>query len=474
MKNFIDIKRFTWLMVLFSGLAIMSCKKLIEIPVNPVNEIPTSAVFADSTDIMSAVAGIYYNFSTSGSRTITSGAITLDAGLSGDELVPSATAGSAPIQIYSNSILPNNGFASTLWTTAYTSLYQINACLAGISANNTISAALKQQLTGEIEVDRALYYFSLINLYGGVPLVTSTNYLTTESLPRAAVAAVYSQILADLTDAQKKLKPNYPSSGHIRPNLYVADALLAKVYLFMGQWQNAENAAASVINSGLYSLNTDLNTVYLDGSTEAIWQLPAKGTVFATAEAFVLIPSQNLSTPATTVVPTYSLSSYLLNAFEAGDQRLVKWAGKTSVIVNGVATTYYYAYKYKNLRAATAPTEDYMILRLAELYLIRAEAEAQLNNLSAALTDLNMVRTRAGLPNSTAVSQNDVLNAIMHERQIELFCEWGNRWYDLKRTGAINTVLGTEKTNWKSTDAVYPVPLSEIQTNPYLVQNPGY
>jgi len=343
----------------------------------------------------------------------------------------------------------------------------VNACLAGISSTNVISNTYKKQLIGEIEVVRAFYYFNLVNIFGPVPLVTTTDYLVTKNIPKAPVDTIYNQILRDLTDAQKKLTVNYPSDGHARPNLYTVDALLAKVYLYLGQWQNAEDAANSVINSNQYSL-VPLSGVFLDGSAEAIWQLPGAGLYSQTEEAQYFVPY------ASTVVPNYSLSTNLLNTFEPGDQRLQQWAGEDTVNINGVNMYYYYPHKYRAIRNTDVPAEDYMIFRLGELYLIRAEALAEENKTSQAIADLNQIRTRAGLPASSAASQKDALNAIMHERQIELFCEWGNRWYDLKRTGTINTVLGSEKTGWVSTDALYPVPLIELQANPFLTQNPGY
>jgi hypothetical protein len=148
------------------------------------------------------------------------------------------------------------------------------------------------------------------------------------------------------------------------------------------------------------------------------------------------------------------------------------WLGQ--MVVNG--NTLYYPHKYKNIQASSPTTEDYMILRLAEQYLIRAEASAELGNGAAALADVNIVRARAGLPASTAdpASQTAVLNAIMHERQVELFTEWGHRWYDLKRTNQAGTVLGAEKTGWTADAALYPVPVAQLQNDVNLKQNPGY
>jgi len=115
-----------------------------------------------------------------------------------------------------------------------------------------------------------------------------------------------------------------------------------------------------------------------------------------------------------------------------------------------------------------------MILRLGELYLVRAEAAAHLNNLTQALADVNTIRARAGLGAVNATSQTAALSAVMHERQVELCCEWGNRWYDLKRTGTAATVLGSEKTGFTANAELYPLPQTQIQLDNNLTQNPGY
>ncbi len=459
--------------LLFPFLLITACNKLIDIPASPSDKIATSVVFADSATAMGAVAGIYNNFDVSGSFSFHNGGITLFTGLSGDELIVPASAYVEYNQFYNNNILSTSLTIGSLWSNAYSSIYQINACLEGISASTGISSSLKSSLTAELKVDRALYYFNLVNIFGPVPLVLSTGYKTTSILPRASVDSIYGQVIADLQSAQKSLSANYPSDGHLRPNLYVADALLAKVYLYHGNWKMAENMADSVIIPGGYSL-TDLSSVFLDGSSEAIWQLPGNGSYNQTAEAANFVPTDDGITVATDEVPSFYLSASLLNAFETDDQRKAQWIGVSTVTENNQAVSYYFPYKYKNISTAAATTEDYMILRLGEIYLVRAEARARQGNLSDALSDLNLIRNRAGLQPIDVSSQTEVLSAIMHERQVEMFCEWGNRWYDLNRTGVINNVLGKEKTGWDAKDALFPIPLIELQSNPFLIQNKGY
>lgn len=116
-----------------------------------------------------------------------------------------------------------------------------------------------------------------------------------------------------------------------------------------------------------------------------------------------------------------------------------------------------------------------IIFRLSEQYLIRAEARAHLDNISGAQLDLNTIRNRAGLPNTLATSMSDLLNAIIQERQVELFAEQGHRWFDLKRTGNAGTVLSAIKPNWQATDVLLPIPETELEINPNLLpQNSGY
>jgi len=466
-KIFFDINKIIIVLLLVAG-AFASCKKLIEIPANPPSLISQQEVFADSASTMSAVAGVY-TYNPGNGFAYSDGNLTLCTALSADELTTSISSDAQ--QFYTYTLTPLNAVVTgNLWPFPYQSIYQVNAVLSGVANNSALSAAFQKQITGEMEFVRALYYFNLVNMFGGVPLVTTTSYSATDRLPRATTTVIYAQIKADLTDAEKKLTATYPSPGRLRPNLYTAVALLAKVDLYLGNWQSAYTEANSVINSGLYSVaDVPLNSVFLAGSNEAIWQLPANSQFSVNSDAAHFLP------PYAGATPNYLVTTPLLNAFETGDQRLQNWIGSTSVNNQ----TLYYPNKYKNLDPSVT-TEDQMILRLGEMYLIRAEAAAHLNNLTQALADINIIRKRAGLLSSTAdvTSSTAILNAVMHERQTELFCEWGNRWFDLKRNVTLATsaatVLGAEKTGYTANAALYPLPQTQIQLDNLLIQNPGY
>ena len=219
-----------------------------------------------------------------------------------------------------------------------------------------------------------------------------------------------------------------------------------------------------VISSGDYTLLNELDAVFKINNTETIWEVAPTNDTRNSVEGSVFIPS------TATVVPNLYLNSSLLNSFEPADERKSKWLGFNTVGGN----TYYYPYKYKQ-RTAT-PVEEYeIVVRLAEQYLLRAEARAQQNKFSEAASDLDIIRNRAGLSNTTATDLNTLLTAIKKERQIELFTEWGDRWLNLKRYGMISAILAPIKgDNWQTTDSIFPIPFNEIQINPKLTQNPGY
>jgi starch-binding outer membrane protein, SusD/RagB family len=440
-----------------------SCKKFVQVP-PPTNSIITPEVFADSASAMAGITGIYINMWNRGSATMGSGGVDLYAGCSSDEMSSTSTV-TADQQINADNIMVTNSYVSTLWQTAYTYIYQANACIAGAAASATLSPTVQNRVIGQAKFVRAFMYFNLVNLFGAVPQVLTTNYNVTASEPRTSVDSVYGQILADLLAADSLLSPDPSPITYTRPNGYTASALLARVYLYRQQWADAETYATRAMG-GSYTLLSNLDSVFLNGSKEAIWQTPAPAADYETVIGAYIVPYAPSG-----VLPQYIASPQVIAAFETGDKRAAHWMQSTVV----GATTYYYPNKYKiKYDALTTPQEAYTPFRLAEQYLIRAEARAQQGNLSVAAADLNIIRARAGLAPTTASAEADLLTAIQHERQTELCFEGGHRWYDLKRTGTVNAVMAPVKPAWTPTAALYPIPYGQTQLNPFLTQNPGY
>ena len=471
----------------------ISCKKLIEIP-PPKNLIAEDNVYTNDATAISVLSGIYTSMSMAGGSatgSFTGGfSISELAGLSADELIVFNGVGYPNLLAYYKNDLAANGSnvaGSEHWAILYNYIFKCNAAVEGLTASTSLTSAVKQQLLGEAKFLRAFFYFYLINLYGDVPHALTTDPNVNSLLGRTSKVQIYQQIIADLKSAQEFLNANYlkpdlagTTTERVRPTKWVASALLARVYLYIDDYVNAEMEATAVINNASFSLPS-LNNVFLKNSSEAIWQLQPIRLNFNTEDArLFIIPSTGLSNDN----PVY-LSDFLLNSFETGDQRRYNRNWIDSVTVSN--TTYYFPYKYKinapnsdiNPTTGTQNMTEYLtVFRLGEQYLIRAETRAQQNNITGAQTDLNAIRARAGLPNTTANDKSSLLTAIINERQVELFTEWGHRWFDLKRMGKVDAVM-TNVTplkggGWQSTDQLYPIPQSDIDKMPNLTQNSGY
>ncbi|WP_165602231.1 RagB/SusD family nutrient uptake outer membrane protein [Chryseobacterium artocarpi] len=439
-----------------------SCEKFLEIDA-PVDETVSETVFDSKKTIESSVVGLYSQMSSSNNYAM-NGFLSVYSGLSADEL--RNTSGTANVeQFRTNELMNSNALLlNNLWRAYYAYIYHSKAVLEGLQTTKAVTEEEKQPFMGEMLFVRAISYFYLVNLFGDVPLILSTDYESNRRLKRTETAKIYQQVTSDLLLAEKYLPADYPSSEKIRPNLFVAKALLARIYLFTGQYDKAKSKADEVIGSGLYELEKQLDFVFLPTSKEAIWQLYPTNTSYNSSEGFTFIPS------STTARPAYMLTESLLQAFENGDKRKENWSG-TRKIGN---ISYTYPFKYK-VRSGTDKTEYNTVLRLAELYLIRAEANAQTGNIHEAIKDVNVIRTRAGLENlAENLSKEECLSAVTQEKRIEFFAEWGHRWLDLKRTASADVVLGSLKDSWQSSDALYPIPQTEITKNPFLIQNPNY
>jgi hypothetical protein len=445
-------------------LFLLSCKKFVEVD-PPKTELVNSVVFSNDASAKSAMDGVYSRMmSSNGFASGASLGITFLCGGSSDELINYSTAANS-IEFYSNSLQPTNGTLLSLWNEPFQLIYSANSILEGLNNAPNVSAPIKSELIGEAKFIRAFCYFYLINLFGDVPLHLATDYRITSIASRSPKEQVYQQIISDLKDAQNHLKNDYSFSNgeRVRPNMWAATALLARVYLYTVDWSNAEAQATAVIsNTVMYDTVSLSNGVFNKNSKEAIWQLMPNQPGFNTNEGryFILTSAPTIAT----------MNSQLLSAFDTTDNRRINWVKSVTVASN----VYNFPFKYKIQSGATL-SEYSMVLRFGELYLIRAEARAQQNNLTDAKNDLNVIRKRAGLQNTTAITQSELLEAIMKERQVELFAEWGHRWLDLKRSNKANAVMSTIKgSNWQNTDVLYPIPLQEIQNNSSITQNLGY
>ncbi|MBO9571701.1 MAG: RagB/SusD family nutrient uptake outer membrane protein [Chitinophagaceae bacterium] len=491
-------KHTKWSIYLFVLLHFSSCKKQVEIA-PPATFISAENVFTNDQTAISALTGLYIDLSkgisTHGYFAGTQG-LSLMLGLSADELTL-YDLGLADYNTFYSNIFTSTKQGINYWSPLYTYIFRCNSAIEGLNdpSAEALTPFVRKQLLGEATFMRAFFYFHLTNMYGDVPLALTTDYKVNTLLARSSQTHVYQQIIEDLKAAKDLLTIEYPdvtllkiSTERVRPTQWAARALLARMYLYTGDNANAELESSTIIENALFSLPPVLNDVFLKTSTEAIWQVQPVTAFFNTddARAFVLT-----SFGPTSQSPAY-ISGQLLDGFEPGDLRRTGKNWVDSVIIGGV--TYFFPYKYKdnlynsNITGVNGPQymiEYQMMLRLAEQYLIRSEARAKQNNLTGAITDIDKIRKRAGLPliadNNPAISQDDLLDAILHERQMELFTEYGHRWFDLKRTGKVDDVmsiatpiksLGTSQ--WQSHQQFFPIPKSDLDQAPNLTQTSGY
>lgn len=502
MKKSGSFKRHNWKLFILSAifsLTQVSCKKFIDIP-PPNGVITQNSVYRADATAVSAITAIYNTMNASPIQG--AGSLSIYSGLSADEYTLSANITDvSSVGYYTNTlsqIAGTNTSGGELYSPLYRFVFRTNAAIEGLNNSNSLTPFVKQQLLGEAKFMRAFFYFYLVNLFGDVPLALTTDPKVNTQLFRSPREKVYDQIVKDLLDAESILNSNYvdatlvkSTSERTRPTKWAATALLARVYLYKGDYNNAEAKSSELISNSSQFTLLPLNDVFLKNSKEAIWQIQPTAINFNTNESITLVIPVNGPDNAH---PVY-LSDSQLNSFELGDQRAVfgNWIDTTIYKISTtplIWDTVAYSFKYKHnnndptITATTLTTnmkEYFMVLRLGEQYLIRSEARAKQNNIGGAQSDLNAIRNRAGLPNTTASNQSSLLTTILNERRFELFSEWGNRWFDLKRTGKVNEVMTTATplkssgtSTWQSYQQLYPIPIAELQLAPNIIQNVGY
>lgn len=378
-----------------------------------------------------------------------------------DEIIYLSDFGLGDEPFFKNNLIPSDEAISDIWNTSYSIIYGANAIIEGVAGSAYFTPEERELYTGEALFVRAMVHFYLLNLYGEIPYITTTNYIENKSSSKQTENEVYDLVIADLLKAYDFMPGTDMSGEHLRPNKYVAAALLARCYLYTNQWELAEQYATEVIENNGWE--TDIQNVFKKTSLSTLWQFSPNTEGLPTNEAQTFII---LFTPPSARV----LNSELVDDFENGDLRREQWVGA----VSDGTQTFYFPFKYK-IGLGETNTEEYpIVFRMAEQYLIRAEARAQIGNISGSQADLNKIRIRAGLGETLASSQNELLTAVLQERRFELFTEHGHRFFDLKRTGNLDNVLSS-KPGWNATDRLFPLPEKELLLNPNLLpQNPGY
>jgi hypothetical protein len=354
----------------------------------------------------------------------------------------------------------------------------------------------KQQILGEARFLRAMAYYWLVTEWGACPVITTATNGGNFYPARDSVSTVYAQIITDLKYADSVL-PTTPYNGQYgRATQGAADALLAKAYAQMGDYTNCLVYANKVINSGVYSLVSNFANLWGSSNknnSESILEIEFSGSTYSNwgPELFTYVSSDNW--------PKRDIGSYdLIQAFKNAGDTLTRYHATFSIQVanasfNMPVNAWDYTLpipftnKWPDPDGWNSP-DDIELLRLADIILLAAEANNQLGNTSNATTELNEIRTRAGLPNTTATTKNDLALAILNERRMELVHE-GTRWNDLLRADAngylnVVTLMNSQvnsygvnldyNVNADKHQYLFPIPNEDLLLNKNLTQNPGY
>ena len=366
-------------------------------------------------------------------------------------------------EVANRSITASNTALPGIWGAAYTGINRANNVLAALPGlEEDFDEDEYAQLRGEAHFVRALNYFNLSNFFGGVPIVLEPISEVPDDVGQArnSLAEVHALVEADLAQARAGL-PELGPDAEGSASYEAATALLARVHLYQREWQQAYDLADEIIESGSFALEPQyVNVFEKEQTAESILEIPFTVTDPGSL-AFWFFPSGLGGRRG------FAPSANFRNSFEAADERFDVAAQFTSA---GSA----FGFKYTDI-ASTA--DDIPVLRLAEMYLIRAEAAARLGDLEQAIEDVNVIRNRAGLDDldATVDTQVEVLEAVLNERRHELFYE-GHRFFDLKRFADIVPAAQARLTALGITGhrLLFPIPQREIDANPLLVQNPGY
>lgn len=361
-----------------------------------------------------------------------------------------------------------NASAAALWLYIYNTIYIANFILERLPEIEGVPLVQRNQVMGTAHFLRGYAFFIALYTYGGVPEVTTTDIETNRNIPRSSSEEILALIADDYNTALGLVPQDAASSAYVGKT--VVQAGLARLSLYLGKWSDAESFATAVIDSDKYTLEPEFSTVVTDDFTsEAIFE--AGYAVSDDPGTDGNIGLNNLFVGRREIIPSNEVV-LALSSPESGDRfsTITFDASKLGGVDNGWSVAKY--------GTADQDNNNVVAFRLPEMYLIRAEARAQLGKTTgdnSAQSDINVLRTRANAPTVGAVTQAQMLRLVEEERRYELAFE-GHRWYDLVRTDRASAVMSAFSTNWRDDYELWPVPQREIQNNPALVgnQNPGY
>jgi starch-binding outer membrane protein, SusD/RagB family len=458
---------------LFCALALLALPAACDAPldVDPRAAIPMDGALGNARAVAAAVVGLYDSFQT---ESLYSRELVVYPDLYADNLHFTGTFGTDR-EVDARNVRPGNGALLAMWRDSYAGINQANEVLHALDVVADLTPEQRARFRGEALFARSLHYLNLVRYFGGVPLVTervrTLDDVARAARPRSTEAAVYARIESDLAEAAPLL-PARPVPG--RATRDAANALLARAYLEQRKWPLAAERAGAVIASGQHQLAGAFRDLFqIKNGPESLFELQYTAQD-ANSLAFWFFPNRDDLggrwgfAPTTSQANTRSGDPSLRALYDFEDaRRAATFAGPTT------SGGRYYGTKY--FRVATGD-DNVIVLRLAEMYLVRAEARAWMGaDAATVLADVNVLRRRAGTSERTSLEldpflpeQAQLVGLVLQERRLEFALE-GHRFFDLRRAGRAEAVLGLDATR-----LLFPIPQQEIDVNPLLEQNPGY
>lgn len=435
-----------------------SCQEILE--PEPVNLLIDELVLNEPRDVGSVEIGLYNAFRGMGAPIVVAGDFTADMILHNGTFNQYREFGNKEIS-------SANGAIGSLWGSIYRTVYVANFIIENLPTLEGVNPSLAQQVLATAHFLRGFAYFTGAHTYGGIPLVINTDLEANRVIPRATKEEILALVLEDYQFAEGKLpveniNPGFASDGAL-------NAAFARYYLYEENWQQAAEYATRVIDSEEYVLEQQYERIVnQDFTSEAILEV---GYTINDDPGTSTLGLNNIFIGRREVIPS-NQAVFSLNSTASGDREATLRFNSANLRGNDNGWT---VIKYGT---ADEDNNNIVIFRLGEMYLIRAEARAQMgmvNGENSAQEDINVLRDRANAPSVNIVNRSQALEVIENERLYELAYE-GHRWYDLVRTGRVDEVMPVFNSNWRSAFERWPIPLGEIQNNPALQgdQNPGY
>lgn len=463
-------------------LALASCTDLNE---NPQALLTAEQFYRTESDAVAAVNSVYNGALNNGGLTMYNRLFHLAFEIMSDDAIAGLRVTNADVRsiaVLSHST--TNDRVDELWKESYMAVNRANIAIARVPSI-AMNETLRTRLVNEAKFLRALTYFTLVRLWGDVPLVLQeSSSLEKEAIQvtRTPAEQVYQQIISDLTDAEG-LPNSYSGADAGRATGGAAKAILAKVYLTRQEWSKAAAKSLEVINGpygyDLFENFADVFNVATKNGKEHIFSVQCKSNVngqgnrlasSATPVGVAGVAAAGTDEPQPTVYKLYS----------ATDKRrdVTFFTSLVSPTTGKVVTFEPRFFKYFDPAQTANPTEsarNIPVIRFAEILLIYAEALNEMGGPTPeAYTAINRVRKRAGLVALENLTQAQFREAVYGERRLELMFEF-QRWFDLIRTKRMIPALhAAGKPNAAEKHYLHPIPQREIDLNPKLTQNPGW